>query len=139
MTPLEEIKAKLVALNKLSKEQSAALISLSEQENDARKKARLLVMAAFFKAHGQRLEARLNSMGCKITLLPDLELKVTTITREAEICLIAAKVYGELADLSRKCADYSSAWVCELNRAECEDSAKELVKQHTDTKAKKTG
>jgi hypothetical protein len=47
---------------------------------------------------------------------------------EAVAARSSAARYEEMAETARMQADYSSAWVCELNRAEEEDRAAELMK-----------
>ncbi|MFL5321491.1 MAG: hypothetical protein ACJ790_17650 [Myxococcaceae bacterium] len=94
-------------------------------------KARLLVLAAFCRAHASRLVARLSTMGrCPLPVPPEdvdvdddpaIELK-----SQAHTARHAAARYDTLAESSRAQADVSSAWVCELNRAEEAELAEEL-------------
>jgi hypothetical protein len=50
------------------------------------------------------------------------------LLEEASAARSSAARYEEMAEAARLQADYSSAWVCELNRAEEEDRASELMK-----------
>ena len=48
------------------------------------------------------------------------------LLREAHFARVSAQRYEALAQLARQHADLSSAWVCELNRTEEQDRAREL-------------
>ncbi len=109
------------------------LTTIAETCGDVRLKARLLVLAAFCRAHASRLLARLSAMGRGPLPVPPEEIDVHPDLRQAlqEEALSArssAARYEEMAEAARMQADYSSAWVCELNRAEEEDRAAELTK-----------
>jgi bacterioferritin (cytochrome b1) len=111
---------------------SARILSeLADRAGDVRLKARLLVLAAFCRAHASRLLARLSAMGRGPMPVPPEELEIEpdlrlALAHEAAAARNAAQRYEEMAETARAHADYSSAWVCELNRAEEEDRASEL-------------
>lgn len=107
------------------------LTVIAERSQDVRLKARLLVLAAFCRAHASRLLARLSAMGRGPLPVPPDEVEVVEDLRQALLAeavgaRTAAARYEEMAENARQQADYSSAWVCELNRAEEEDRAQEL-------------
>lgn len=107
------------------------LTTIAEQSQDVRLKARLLVLAAFCRAHASRLLARLSAMGRGPLPVPPDDVPVAPELRralldEAVAARSSAARYEEMAETARLQADYSSAWVCELNRAEEEDRAAEL-------------
>jgi hypothetical protein len=81
------------------------MTALAERIGDARVRARLMVLAAFCRAHASRLLARLAALGRGPLPVPpeDIELDPDTIL------------------------ELSSAWVCELNRTEEQDRARELL------------
>ena len=98
-----------------------------------RLKARLLVLAAFCRAHASRLLARLSAMGRGPLPVPPDEVEVEGDVRialraESVAARASAARYEDMAETARMQADYSSAWVCELNRAEEEDRANELLR-----------
>lgn len=105
--------------------------ALAERVGDARARARLMVLAAFCRAHASRLLARLAALGRgplpvppeEIELDPDLVLE---LRREGAFARASAARYESTAELARQHADLSSAWVCELNRTEEQDRAREL-------------
>jgi hypothetical protein len=105
--------------------------ALAERVGDARARARLMVLAAFCRAHASRLLARLAALGRgplpvppgDIDLDPDLVLE---LRREGAFARASAARYESTAELARQHADLSSAWVCELNRTEEQDRAREL-------------
>lgn len=109
------------------------LSTIAERSDDVRLKARLLVLSAFCRAHASRLLARLSAMGRGPLPVPPEEVDVEpelrlALVEEAASARSSAGRYEEMAEAARLQADYSSAWVCELNRAEEEDRAAELVK-----------
>lgn len=109
------------------------LTVIAERSGDVRLKARLLVLAAFCRAHASRLLARLSAMGRGPLPVPPEEVEVEGDVRrallaEAVAARTAAARYEDMAETARQQADYSSAWVCELNRAEEEDRAQELCR-----------
>ena len=90
-------------------------------------------MAAFCRAHASRLLARLSAMGRGPLPVPPEEIEIDpdlrrALQEEAVSARSSAARYEEMAETARMQADYSSAWVCELNRAEEEDRAAELTK-----------
>lgn len=109
------------------------LTTIAERSHDVRLKARLLVLAAFCRAHASRLLARLSAMGRGPLPVPPEDIEVSLDVRralvdEAVAARSSAARYEEMAEGARLQADYSSAWVCELNRAEEEDRASELAR-----------
>jgi hypothetical protein len=109
------------------------LTAISEKCQDVRLKARLLVLAAFCRAHASRLLARLSAMGRGPLPVPPEGIEADgdirrALVEEAMAARSSAARYEEMAETARLQADYSSAWVCELNRAEEEDRASELMK-----------
>ncbi|MCP3060080.1 hypothetical protein LXT21_14950 [Myxococcus sp. K38C18041901] len=105
---------------------------LAERIMDARMRARLMVLAAFCRAHASRLLARLAALGRgplpvppeEIILDPDTQLE---LRREGAFARASAARYEATAELARQQADLSSAWVCELNRTEEQDRSRELL------------
>ncbi|HZI15858.1 MAG TPA: hypothetical protein VE153_36160 [Myxococcus sp.] len=108
------------------------MTALAERIGDARVRARLMVLAAFCRAHASRLLARLAALGRGPLPVPpeDIELDADTILelrREGAFARASAARYETTAELARQQADLSSAWVCELNRTEEQDRARELI------------
>jgi hypothetical protein len=107
--------------------------ALAERIPFASHRARLLVLAAFCRAHASRLLARLTAMGRGPLPVPseDDELEEAdlkeALDHEAKGARTAAARYAQLALMARSSGDVSSAWVCELNRSEEEERAKELL------------
>jgi hypothetical protein len=109
------------------------LSALGESLGDPNLRARLLVLAAFCRAHAARLLSRLSTMGrCPLPVPVEyvtLEADVAgMLGREAELARTRAHRYHALASLARAESDMSSAWVCELNRIEEEELSSELGK-----------
>lgn len=109
------------------------LTALAELSNEPQVKARLMVLAAFCRAHASRLLARLSSLGRGPLPVPPSEEPLTAdftteLLKEANAARFSATRYEGMADLARREADLSSAWVCELNRSEEEDRAEELMR-----------
>ena len=110
-----------------------AMTLLSDRAFDPRVRARLLVLAAFSRAHASRLLARLASLGRGPLPVPPAELDLSddftqALEYEATNARAAASRYNAMATLSRNEGDLSTAWVCELNRAEEEARAQELLR-----------
>jgi rubrerythrin len=100
-------------------------------DDDPRLRARLLVLAAFSRAHASRLLARLASLGRGPLPVPPEEVDVPeslaeALRAEAASARQCAVRYEAMAALARASSDLSTAWVCELNRAEEDDRAAEL-------------
>lgn len=108
------------------------LTSFAERAADPAVRARLLVLAAFCRAHASRILARLSALGRGPLPVPPEEVPgegealLEGIRREATSARSAAVRYEEMAELARSQSDLSSAWVCELNRSEEEDLVVEL-------------
>jgi len=107
------------------------LVAAAEQASDPEVRGRLMVLSAFCRAHASRLIARLAAMGRGPLPVPPDEVRIeedlaAVVVQEAGVARAAARRYGALAEAARARADYSSAWVCELNGVEEEDRASEL-------------
>ncbi len=105
--------------------------ALAERIAEPRARARLMVLAAFCRAHASRLLARLAALGRGPLPVPpeDIELNPDTVLelrREGAFARASAARYESTAEMARQHADLSSAWVCELNRTEEQDRAREL-------------
>lgn len=106
---------------------------LSDRAHDPRVRARLLVLAAFSRAHASRLLARLASLGRGPLPVPPAEISLSddftkALEFEAAGARAAASRYSSMATIARAEGDLSTAWVCELNRAEEDDRALELLR-----------
>ncbi|WP_233261251.1 hypothetical protein [Vitiosangium sp. GDMCC 1.1324] len=104
---------------------------LAERLGDSRGRARLMVLAAFCRAHASRLLARLAALGRGPLPVPPEEISldddtVLELRREGAFARASATRYESTAELARQHADLSSAWVCELNRTEEQDRSREL-------------
>lgn len=104
---------------------------LAEQQGDFRRKARLNVLAAFCRAHASRLLARIAAMGRGPLPVPAEDVSVdddfaTELRANADFLDRLFERYETMAQLAREHCDLSSAWACDLNRAECRDMAREL-------------
>ncbi|HET9449594.1 MAG TPA: hypothetical protein VFO83_01865 [Aggregicoccus sp.] len=107
------------------------MTALAERVEDPRSRARLRVLAAFCRAHASRLLARLAALGRGPLPVPALDTELSAdllaeLRREASFARTAAGRYETVAEMARTHADLSSAWVCELNRTEELDRAREL-------------
>jgi hypothetical protein len=120
----------LAALWGEEKQMAVRLTVLAEAVGPGRQRARLMVLAAFHRAHASRLYARLAAMGRPLLPVPDEPQVPAGMEEELRSLLVAegalAERFGHLAETCREGADLSSAWVCELNRTECLDAAGEL-------------
>ncbi|WP_223645444.1 hypothetical protein [Corallococcus sp. EGB] len=108
------------------------MTGLAERMSDARVRARLMVLAAFCRAHASRLLARLAALGRGPLPVPPEEIDldpdtVLELRREGAFARASAARYETTAEMARQHADLSSAWVCELNRTEEQDRARELL------------
>lgn len=109
------------------------MAALADRTGDARIRARLLVLAAFARAHASRLLARLASLGRGPLPVPPPDLEISgslaeALRHEASGARLCASRYESMAQLARAHSDLSTAWVCELNRAEEDDRAGELAR-----------
>jgi hypothetical protein len=107
------------------------MTALAERVEDPRSRARLMVLAAFCRAHASRLLARLAALGRGPLPVPALDVELSgdllgELRREALFARTSAGRYENVAEMARTHADLSSAWVCELNRTEELDRAREL-------------
>lgn len=108
------------------------MTALAERVGDPRARARLMVLAAFCRAHASRLLARLAALGRGPLPVPPEEVEVSAdlaheLRREGAFARTAAARYEGTAEMARQHADLSSAWVCELNRTEEQDRSRELL------------
>jgi hypothetical protein len=108
------------------------MTALAERVGDPRARARLMVLAAFCRAHASRLLARLAALGRGPLPVPPEEIEVGSdlaheLRREGAFARTAAARYEGTAEMARQHADLSSAWVCELNRTEEQDRSRELL------------
>jgi hypothetical protein len=107
------------------------LSELAERASDRRIRARLLVLAAFCRAHASRNLSRLVALGQGPLPVPDyrsdMETVVEGLHHEEGLARILAERYRVMATLARQQGDLSTSWVCELNRSEEEDRADELA------------
>jgi hypothetical protein len=108
------------------------MTALAERVGDPRARARLMVLAAFCRAHASRLLARLAALGRGPLPVPPEDIEVGSdlaleLRREGAFARTAASRYESTAEMARQHADLSSAWVCELNRTEEQDRSRELL------------
>lgn len=108
------------------------MTALAERVGDPRARARLMVLAAFCRAHASRLLARLAALGRGPLPVPPEDIEVGAdlaheLRREGAFARTAAARYEGTAEMARQHADLSSAWVCELNRTEEQDRSRELL------------
>jgi hypothetical protein len=108
------------------------MTALAERVGDPRARARLMVLAAFCRAHASRLLARLAALGRGPLPVPPEDVEVSAdlaheLRREGAFARTAAARYEGTAEMARQHADLSSAWVCELNRTEEQDRSRELL------------
>jgi hypothetical protein len=107
------------------------MADLAERTPSASHRSRLLVLAAFCRAHASRLLARISAMGKGPLPVPSEEdppMEAPELLKEESArARLAAGRYAQLAQLARTLGDVSSAWVCELNRSEEEERARELL------------
>ena len=108
------------------------MTELAERTEDRRCRSRLLVLSAVCQAHASRLLGRLASIGAGPLPVPPDELDIApdlaeALRREGVRARCSAVRYAQVAEACRKTNDPAAAWVCELNRAEEEDRAAELM------------
>ncbi|MFN7132650.1 MAG: hypothetical protein ACK4N5_11255 [Myxococcales bacterium] len=99
-------------------------------------RTRLLAMAATCQAHASRLLGRLAALGGAPLPVPpdDIDLPdppSAAMRQEAARAQFAAERYSTMANLARKAVEPAAAWVCELNRQEELDRARELLELAT--------
>jgi hypothetical protein len=107
------------------------LQTAAEEAAHGADRARLLMLAAFCRSHAARIVARLSTLGsCPLPVPPEQVPSDPDLSRElrrqARAARHAAARYAALAEASRAREDISSAWVCELNRAEEAELAEAL-------------
>lgn len=107
-------------------------LALAEAVGDARCRARLMVLAAFSRAHARRVLDRLAGMGRGPLPVPRED--APTIGRDIAGALRAAAAeaatlerrFARCGDAAQKVNDLSTVWVCRLNETEQRDAAREL-------------
>ncbi|MFZ5468435.1 MAG: hypothetical protein ACOZIN_03265 [Myxococcota bacterium] len=108
------------------------LTAFADRVADPSTRARLLVLAAFCRAHASRVLARLAALGRGPLPVPPEEVVderedlLAGLHNEIANARAGAQRYQAMAEVARAQSDLSSAWVCELNRSEAEDLAGEL-------------
>lgn len=107
------------------------MTALAQRINEPRSRARLMVLAAFHRAHASRLLARLAALGRGPLPVPNQEVTMEgTVEQEFSHIIglneVLSERYVRTAEACRMGADLSSAWVCELNRTEALDAIREL-------------
>ena len=107
------------------------MIALSEQTPLPHVRARLLVHAAFCRAHASRLMTRLSSQGRGPLPVPAPPSEspptgAEALLLEARLAQDAAIRYRASTALARARGDLSTAWVCEMNAGEEADRGAEL-------------
>src|SRR4051812_35658676 len=90
------------------------LSALSERAVEPATRARLMVLAAFCRAHASRLLAPLSSLGRGPLPVPPQDVSVhhdlpTALLKEASFARQNAVRYESMADMARRDADLSSA------------------------------
>ncbi len=110
-----------------------ALGALADRMEDPRSRARLLVLAAFNRAHASRLLARLSVVGSVPLPVPPESIELPddlgeALRQECQRARRAAVRYQGMAQIARARADLASAWICELNQREEDERARELAR-----------
>lgn len=106
------------------------MTALAERLPDPRERARVMVLAAFCRAHASRLHARLAKRAGPVPVVDESHVSTTihvALRDEADFARRMADRYEMLVELARQHSDLSTAWVAELNRTEEEDRARELM------------
>jgi len=108
------------------------MTELAETVQDRRCRSRLLVLSAVCQAHASRLLGRLASIGAGPLPVPPDDLEIPpdlaeALRKEGLRARCSAVRYAQVAETCRRTNDPAAAWVCELNRAEEEDRAAELL------------
>lgn len=108
------------------------MTELAETVQDRRCRSRLLVLSAVCQAHASRLLGRLASIGAGPLPVPPDDLEIPSdlaeaLRKEGLRARGSAVRYAQVAETCRRTNDPAAAWVCELNRAEEEDRATELL------------
>jgi hypothetical protein len=108
------------------------MTELAETVQERRCRSRLLVLSAVCQAHASRLLGRLASIGAGPLPVPPDDLEIPpdladALRKEGLRARCSAVRYAQVAETCRRTNDPAAAWVCELNRAEEEDRAAELL------------
>jgi hypothetical protein len=132
MSPQSHLTATLAAAWEAELVSSRKLALAAERLTLSQPRARLVILAAFCRAHASRLMGRLSARGRTPLPVPPEDVEVlgdlpTALKRESTVARLAAKKYEQMAQLARRDSDFSTAWVCELNRCEEEERSVELA------------
>lgn len=108
-------------------------IALAEVVGDARCRARLMVLAAFSRAHASRLLAHLAGMGRGPLPVPREETPaigtdiVGALRAAAADAATLERRFARCFEAATTANDLSAAWLCRLNETEERDAARELA------------
>ncbi|WNM70206.1 hypothetical protein [Myxococcus phage Mx1] len=132
MAKLKTVAAELLVAWEAETVSARRMTALAEKHPDSRTRARLMVLAAFCRAHASRLLARWNKMGVKVAPVvsqedPEYRSLSAALRAESEFAAKMALRYSDYAERARAYSDLSSAWVFELNRSEEQDRSRELL------------
>jgi len=109
----------------------SALAGRAQSAGEYRRCARVSILAAFCRGHARRLLDRLAAMGRGPLPIPAEAVEAgpdvaAGLLADADFGARLQERYEQLAQLAREHCDLSSAWVCDLNRAEWEGMVREL-------------
>lgn len=125
------LQALLAVAGRDSAEEARRMTALAERMSDPRIRARLMVLAAFCRAHSSRCLNRLDEAKVGLRCLSEATAweaqALPTLLQEAQSAAAFAVRLEKMAALAREAGDFATAWVCELNRAEEVDRARELT------------
>jgi hypothetical protein len=107
------------------------LQALAQMAREPRLQTRIASWANVAKAHTSRLLTRIAALGGGPLPVPPDEVEVTqslceALAAESDSARFSAERYAVIALAARKIFDPSTAWICELNRAEELERANEL-------------
>lgn len=119
------LQALLAVAGRDSAEEARRMTALAERMGDPRIRARLMVLAAFCRAHSSRCLNRLDEakvgMRCLSEATEGGMHAMPTLRQEAQSARALAARFEGMAALAREAGDMSTAWVCALNQTEEED------------------
>lgn len=132
------LQALLAVAGRDSAEEARRMTALAERMSDPRIRARLMVLAAFCRAHSSRCLNRLGETKVGVRCLAVASTCETqtlpTMRQEAQSARALAARFEGMAALAREAGDMSTAWVCALNQTEEEDRFRiltEMAKEAT--------
>ncbi len=125
------VTAMLAAAWKAEMVEMLTLQALAQKAREPRLQARISSWATVAKAHTTRLITRIAALGGGPLPVPPDEVEVTqslmeALAAESESARYSAERYAMIALAARKVFDPSTAWICELNRAEELERANEF-------------